>query len=83
MQRQPNELDNMATEHHVLSLASASIPGISNAQGVLKRADDSKEHFRATDGHHSMLFAALRFMGSPAPDWNSLDILGEQENIRP
>lgn len=68
MQRQPNELDNMATEHHVLSLASASIPGISNAQGVLKRADDSKEHFRATNGHHSMLFAGLMYMGSPVPD---------------
>lgn len=41
MQRQRNELDDMAMERHVLSLVSTSTPGISNAQGVLKKADDS------------------------------------------
>jgi hypothetical protein len=45
MQRQLNELDDMATNHDVLSLVSTSTPRISNAQGVLKRADDSENHF--------------------------------------
>lgn len=57
MQRQRNEPDDMATEHHVLSLVSTSTPGISNAQSVLKRADDSKEHF---SGHQWPPLYALR-----------------------
>jgi len=33
-----------------------------------------KSTFRATNGHHGMLFAALMTMGSPATDWSFLDI---------
>lgn len=33
-----------------------------------------KSTFPGTNGHHCMLFAALIPMGSPAADWNFLDM---------